>query len=189
MAEQDNSEEKQGIFSTAKSHIISVITLNPIDLAQKPINLTHYLLVVVLYSIAIFTSYLITLLIKLKLLKAVTHILLPTYPLIGCFTIIALSFMGGYIYSIFLNNHSLKNYYLVLLASGYLPFVMILSTLIKDLAIVFYICAGIASDYFLRRSLMYGKSFERRLDRIYFVTISMLMNVGAYWAIFPIFFM
>lgn len=189
MENKDNTSHNINIFLLIQNHIISVLTLTPLDLTYVKINMIHFVLVLVIYSLLFYLSYLISVLFKFKLVKMAMNIMIPSYSLYSCITIIILSFIGGKVYSIFLNDNSIKNYYLVLLACGYLPIIILLSIIFADFLNVFYLCAGIASDYFLRSSLNYNREWERNRDKIYFITISMLMNIGAYWILFPLIYM
>lgn len=187
--ENKNNITYENIFFLIQNHIISVLTFTPIDLTYVKINLIHFVLVLLIYSLLFYLSYLISMLFKFKLVKIAMNIMLPTYSLYSCITIVILSFIGGKIYSIFLNDYSIKNYYLVLLACGYLPVITLLSIAFTEFLSIFYLCAGIASDYFLRSSLSYNREWERNRDKIYFITISMLMNIGTYWILFPLIYM
>ena len=111
--ENKNNITYENIFFLIQNHIISVLTFTPIDLTYVKINLIHFVLVLLIYSLLFYLSYLISMLFKFKLVKIAMNIMLPTYSLYSCITIVILSFIGGKIYSIFLNDYSIKNYYLV----------------------------------------------------------------------------
>ncbi|KAL6121745.1 hypothetical protein NUSPORA_01305 [Nucleospora cyclopteri] len=176
------------VLLTVESNIKSVFMLKPVDLTQTKIGLLHYMVVSTIYSILLYTSFLIKKIIELRIASLAASLVFPVFPIIGCFFIILTSFIIGRIYGLFLNEHSLKNYYLVLLSFGYLSIVILISSILGDLSGIFYICAGIASDYFLRESLVKGKEWTSQKDEYYFITISMVMNIGLYWAILPLFF-
>lgn len=181
-------ERNKGYFATVKSNILSLWALNPIDIDAYQINFVHFMLLAIINTLLIFLAYLVRLVCSLQLVKLAVNIVLPTFVFFGCIFSIILSFIGGRVYGVFLDEHKLSHYYLVLLSTGYLPFVMIITIFFNDIAQVFSICAGITADYFLRKSVLIHKTFESGVDKFYFVTISMLMNIGAYWFLYPLFF-
>ncbi|OQS54403.1 hypothetical protein EHP00_1840 [Ecytonucleospora hepatopenaei] len=183
-----NNVNNKGYFACVKHHIYCMWLLRPVDLSETPINILHFLLLAFLNTCLIFCAHLIRLICSVNLFKLALNIVSPLYILFGCVFMIVLSMVGGWVYGIFLDEMSLSNSYLVMLSTGYMPYVMLITIIFVDLSGIISICAGIAAEYFLRSSLLKHRAFESKIDKIYFVVVSMLLNVGAYWFIYPLFF-
>ena len=195
-----NNVNKKSSFEIIKTHLFHLYTLRSIDIDIEgnlnendqviKINFIHFLLLALVTTLVTFAAYLIRLLLSLKIAKFAVNAFLPYYIALGLIASIILSIIGGKIYSIFLDIDGLYLglFYLVLLSTNYIPIIMLLSIFMRDLESIFLICGGICADFFLRNSLMRRRRFTDKKDKIYFIVISMLMNVGAYWFIYPLFF-
>ncbi|ORD96197.1 hypothetical protein HERIO_1858 [Hepatospora eriocheir] len=117
------------------------------------------------------------------------NLIVPTMPILGCVCIIIMTFIVGRLYGFFLDDYKFTNYYLVLLGGGYLSIAIILSNIFLKYTFIFFICSGIASDYFIRESFLINRIFEDRNDKLYFISLSMLLNLCLYGGVFPEFFM
>ena len=173
---------------TVKDHIKTCVLLETLDLTDTNITFMHYLITAVIYTVIIYISFLVHNLMSLKIIKLATSIFFPIVPVIGCFSIIFISLACGKFYALFLEENDIKIYYLTLVSNIYLALVLLVSAFITSLSGILYVCAGIASDYFLRESIDKGRVWEDPQDRKYFITLSMLMNFGLYWCILPQFF-
>ncbi len=183
--EQHNSDgTRQLVFS----HIKELLMIQPLNLRHINVNIIHYTVLAVIYSFFCYAYYLVKLCLELRAGQLLKNIIIPTFPLVGCITIIGLSFLAGKIYGEFLGIHKFKNYYLVLLSGGYLPICIILSHFVPLLTLPLYLIAGVASEYFIRQSLLKNTVFESQRDKVCFTIASICFNLFMWGGIFPQFF-
>lgn len=184
-----------------KRDVTNTLTLGRIDLEELDATYFHIAALVIGLGLANYIAYVVGTLLRLKILTALLSILFSLTPIMGFFYLLVYAYISGSVYAFMLSeDHAdLKNYmYIALLGGVHLPFAIVLVNftegILKGLfgsffTLFFFVCfgaLGLFSDYFCRTNLTNGRHFEGSTQKLHFTVVSLVLNMGAYLAIFPL---
>ena len=152
-------------------------------------SIFQMLTLLVLLGILNYAAYILSSLVQLQLFKAISHIIIPVFPLIGCCAVAVFTYISAVTYASYLGDakRTVHDMYIVLLGSVFLPLAIFVAN-ISGYYILCYALVGLFSDVYCRKALTAGRIFENAKQKGYFVFVSLLMNLGFYIIIFPLFF-
>ena len=174
-----------------KTNIKDAMLLTSIDIDELSVSYFQTFILICMISLSTYIAYVLSALLRLKIFKFILSIIFPAIPLLGCLAICAYAYIASCVYAEMLTdkNRSIVKYmYVCLLGAVYLPIAVFMVNLMNSLYFVFFIGVGLYSEYFCRSSLTMGRHFEDTKQKNSFIMLSMLMNVGFYALILPLFF-
>lgn len=177
-------------FPRVKSNIIRSLQFKPLD-PEEGISYYQVLLLFIIISFSTYVSFLLSGILRLKFFKVIFAIIFPVVPLLGCLFIGVYAYISGCVYAEMLsatNRGSARFMYTSLLGGVFLPIVVFITNALNSFHYILFICLGIYSEYFCRRSLTRNRHFENKNQKINFIGISLLTNLGFYVIIMPLFF-
>lgn len=178
-----NSEQVRRSLPSLENDIVAALLLGPIDIrGMKPPYINLFLLTVIL-ALCNFLASLAGELLHLKLLNVVMHILFPVWAVVGIVVLIIFSYVAAVTYMQYLEAYResvLVFAYVCLLASVYLPVAIIVGSLLPSFFYISYGTAGVLASIICQRSFSQGRHFASYTQEVYFVVISVAMNLGFY---------
>lgn len=174
-----------------KSNVLDALLFSSIDIDELSVSYFQTFILISIISLSTYLAYVLSALLRLKIFKFILSIIFPAIPLLGCLAICLYAYIASCVYAELLSdkNRSIVKYmYVCLLGGVYLPLAVFMVNLMNSLYFIFFIGVGLYSEYFCRSSLTMGRHFEDKKQRNSFILMSMLLNIGFYVLILPLFF-
>ncbi|KAI5151475.1 hypothetical protein ENBRE01_2164 [Enteropsectra breve] len=179
------------VLKRVEQDMANALIFQRIDLNNISISYIHVGIVFTALSTALILAYLLTLVLHVKIFKLVFFFYSIIMPLLACLSTLVFSFIGATVYSDILNDGHrffIKYMYAILLYSLYAPLVIIIDALVPSLHYLTFLAFAIGTEYVARDVILSSRTFQSDQHRTSFTVISLLMYVGYFCILFPLFF-
>lgn len=196
-------EEVKGAWSKVTGDMLKSFTLQNVNVQNFKASYFHIVIMVILVFISNYLAYVAGTLLRLKIVTAIFSIIVPVFPIFGLVYTIAYAFVAAGIYAHIYNDTvpDVKTYmYIVLLGGVHLPIAIVLINFAKGMLrgilgpiyqIIYILCFGFItaySEHFCRTHITGNRRFESAWQQNMALGISILLNLGAYFIFYPLFY-
>lgn len=196
-------DKTRGAIPRIFSDIRNTLTLKRMDLEELDVSTLQISITILVLGIANYTAYIVGTLLRLKIINAIISVLSPVTSILAILYLTLYSYMAGSVYVFMLSedDRDLRNYmYIAILGTVHLPLAIVVVNFTEGILrglfgrifqAFYFICfggIGLFSEYFCRKNITAGRHFEDTVQKISFVCVSLLLNLGAFLVFFPLFY-